>query len=139
MRMNEADLLTRIADTLRRDIGPAVTDEFAKTQAFMAAVVLQKLAAQLAHTDEHAHAHRADMDALIADLETTRAASELPQTSELAITTLARQRNKAALSDLVAALYADRACIGEDLFAQLLQRVRRALRADINRQMVYAE
>ena len=137
--MNEADLLACIADTLRRDIGPAVTDEFAKTQAFMAAVVLQKLAAQLAHTDAHARAQQADMDALVADLETACVSSALPQTSERAITALARQRDKAALSDFVAALYADRAPIGEDLFAQLLQRVRRALRADIDRQLVYAE
>ncbi len=137
--MDEADLLACIADTLRRDIGPAVSDEFAKTQAFMAAVVLQKLAAQLAHADAHARAQQADMDALVADLETARTASVLPQTSEQAITTLVRQRDKAALSELVAALYADRAPIGEDLFAQLLQRVRRALRADIDRQLVYAE
>ncbi len=139
MHMNEADLLARIADTLRRDIGPAVTDEFAKTQAFMAAVVLQKLAAQLAHTDAHARAQRADMDALIADLEIARTASVLPQTSEQAITTLVRQRDKAALSDLVAALYADREPMGDDLFAQLLNRVRRTLRAEIDRRLVYAE
>ena len=137
--MNEADLLTRIAATLRQDIGPAVTDEFAKTQAFMAAVVLQKLAAQLAHTQAHARAMQADMDALVDDLETERAVSELPPATERAIATLDRKRDSAALSELVAALYADRTRLGDEMFAQLLTRVRRTLRADIDRQLVYAE
>jgi tetratricopeptide (TPR) repeat protein len=36
-------LLRRIAQTLRESIGPAVEAEYPRTQAFMAAVVLQKL------------------------------------------------------------------------------------------------
>ena len=36
-----------MAEALRREVGPAVVDPFAKTQAFMAAVILQKLAGQL--------------------------------------------------------------------------------------------
>ena len=40
------ELLARLAATFRRDVGPQVTDPFAKTQAFMAAVVLEKLSAQ---------------------------------------------------------------------------------------------
>ena len=137
--MNEADLLARIAGTLRADVGPAVTDEFAKTQAFMAAVVLQKLAAQLAHTQAHAQATAVDMAALIDDLEVERAVSALPPASESAIETLRKQRDRAALSDLIKVLYADRAHLGHDRFAQLLTRVRRTLRADIDRQLVYAE
>ena len=49
--MNQADLLTRIAATMRADVGPAVDDEYAKTQAFMAAVVLQKVARELVTAD----------------------------------------------------------------------------------------
>ena len=41
------ELLERIARTLKKEIGPAVEDAYPKTQAFMAAVVLQKLAGQL--------------------------------------------------------------------------------------------
>ena len=45
--MNPDQLLERIATTLKRDIGPAVLGDYPKTQAFMAAVVLQKLGRQL--------------------------------------------------------------------------------------------
>jgi hypothetical protein len=45
--MNHGELLQRIASTLKRDVGPAIEAEYPKTQAFMAAVVLQKLGRQL--------------------------------------------------------------------------------------------
>ena len=66
--MNDAHLLVRIAQTLKEEIAPAVDGEYPKTQAFMAAVVLQKLARQIALAASHAHAADAELDALIADL-----------------------------------------------------------------------
>ena len=41
------ELLDAIAGTLRQQVGPAVAEPFAKTQAFMAAVILEKLAGDL--------------------------------------------------------------------------------------------
>ena len=40
--MNHGELLQRIANTLKGDVGPAIADEYPKTQAFMAAVVLHE-------------------------------------------------------------------------------------------------
>jgi len=66
--MSPGKLLERIAATLRRDIGPAVGAAYPRTQAFMAAVVLQKLGRQLALAEAHGAADAAEMKALIADL-----------------------------------------------------------------------
>ena len=54
MLIEPALLLERMADTLRHDVGPAVGDEFARTQAFMASVILAKLASELAAMDAEA-------------------------------------------------------------------------------------
>jgi hypothetical protein len=40
-------LLERMATKLRHDVGPLVSDEFARTQVFMASVILATLSAQL--------------------------------------------------------------------------------------------
>ena len=135
--MNDGDLLLRIAETLRQEIAPAVVAEYPKTQAFMAAVVLQKLGRQVALAAEHARAARADLDALIGDLTTSVAdgEGELPR----AVAHLAQSRNAAALCGLIETLYASRGALGEPRFEELLARVRRTLRADIERRMEYAE
>ena len=44
--MSDAELLTH-RETLKQEIAPAIDAEYPKTQAFMAAVVLQKLGRQL--------------------------------------------------------------------------------------------
>ena len=61
-------LLERIARTLKKEIGPAVEAVSPKTQAFMASVVLQKLAGQLRLADEHAAAGRRDLQELATEL-----------------------------------------------------------------------
>jgi len=48
MSVTPDELLDRIATTLREQIGPTVGEPFAKTQAFMAAVILAKLS-EVAH------------------------------------------------------------------------------------------
>ena len=66
--MNHGELLQRIASTLKRDVGPAIEAEYPKTQAFMAAVVLQKLGRQLDLEGAHRSADAADLSALLDDL-----------------------------------------------------------------------
>jgi hypothetical protein len=135
--MNGADLLLRIAQTLRQEIAPAVEAEYTKTQAFMAAVVLQKLGRQVALASAHALAAHAELDALIADLNAN--AVEVPPPVRDSIERLARSRDADALSRLIEALYASREVLGERAFDDLLARVRRTLRGDIERRMEYAE
>ena len=135
--MTEAELLERIAQTLRREIGPAVDAEYPRTQAFMAAVVLQKLGRQRALASEHAAAEAADLTALIGDLRDL-AGDGAPPAARAAVDGLAEAPGNAALCRLIEALYAGRAALGEPRFAALLGRVRRTLRRSIDRRVTVA-
>lgn len=136
--MNADDLLRRMAHTLKREIGPAITDEYPKTQAFMAGVVLEKLARQIELAPLHAAAESADIAALIGALGELLAPAVVPAALTVALVALARSRDQAALHGLVGALYETRAALGAELFERTLGRVRETLRADIDRQLAYA-
>ena len=117
-------LLERIARTLKKDIGPAVDAAYPKTQAFMAAVVLQKLAGQLHELGE--------------ELSQLTASNAIPAPLAEALRTLRQDLDTASVSGLIETLYATRSELGERRFASLLSRVRIRLRARIDREMVYA-
>lgn len=129
-------LLARLASTMRRQVGPQVGDEFARTQAFMAAVILEKLAGQVRLAEEHNTAQQADLAALVATLE-PQVRPDDPEPVHRAIDQL-RTAGPAGLGPVVAALWDGRAALGEDRFAALLGAVRTVLRARIDRQMEYA-
>ena len=135
--MTEGELLLRMASTLKDDIAPAIEGEYPKTQAFMAAVVLQKLGRQLALAPAHAEANDADFDALIADLAAATA-TPTPEDVRRSIEALVR-RDAAALSRLVQSLYENRTGLGDRRFVELLARVRVTLRAALERRLEYAE
>ena len=136
--MSPDQLLERIAGLLRREIGPAVEQDYPRTQAFMAAVVLQKLGRQLALAEAHRAADSADMAALIADLDAALAVAAVPPEVAAAVAALARDRTTTALCALIEALYAHRTALGAARFEALLGRVRRTLRADIDRRLEFA-
>ena len=131
-------LLERIARTLKKDIGPAVDAAYPKTQAFMAAVVLQKLAGQLRLADEHAAASQRDLHELGEELSQLTASNAIPAPLAEALRTLRHDLDTASVSGLIETLYATRSELGEERFASLLSRVRTRLRARIDREMVYA-
>lgn len=135
--MKEAELLQRIAHTLRNEIAPALDTEYPKTQAFMAAVVLDKLGRQIALAPAHAIAAEAELNALIADLDA--ATTDVPQPVRDAIAALADARGADSLSRVVESFYASKSTLGERRFDELLARVRRTLRGDIERRMEFAE
>jgi hypothetical protein len=136
--LTEAELLERIAQLLRREIAPAIDAEYPRTQAFMAAVVLQKLGPQLATADAHAAAETADNAALPDDLRGALSQRDAPATVRASIDALAETRDNAALCRLIEVLYASRSALGEAKFAALLGRIRRTLRQSIDRRMVVA-
>lgn len=136
--MNADQLLERIATTLRRDIGPAVAGEFPKTQAFMAAVVLQKLGRQIGLQAVHGAADEDDKQALLDDLRSDFEQAPVPAAVAAALATFAGQRDASALCGLITALYEGRSALGETRFDLLIARVRKNLRASIDRRMVYA-
>jgi hypothetical protein len=133
--MNQADLLTRIAATMRADVGPAVDDEYAKTQAFMAAVVLQKVARELVTADAHRAANDGDYRALADDLDAELGSIRaVPGAVTAAMTRFRDDHSSESLSELIAALYTTRSELGAT-FAPLLSRVRRTLRAVLDRRL----
>ena len=135
--MNHDELLLRIAKTLKQDIGPAVEAAYPKTQAFMAAVVLEKVARQLQLAPEHVAADNTDITALVTDL-THLAPKGLPSAIQDAISALSARADQSALSNLIEVLYANKTALGDESFNLVLARVREVLRARVDRQMVYA-
>lgn len=121
-----------MAVTLRTAVGPAVEEPFAKTQAFMAAVVLSKLAGQLAAAEADAGAADAERAALVGDLD-----GRLPAGPQAALDVLRDDGSDRAWSALVAALYSGRDALGSS-FDGVLGTVRVALRTRLDRALVYA-
>ncbi len=135
--MQEHDLLQRIATLLKKELGPAIEAEYPKTQAFMASVVLQKLAGQLAHAERDRELGNKDLTALIAELKTYP--EYLSDTALRSATdAVADAADDAALCTLIDTLYAQRAALGEERFGCWMGRVRQTLRAAIDRRMEYA-
>lgn len=134
MGMEPQALLRSVADALRQRIGPAVGEPFAKTQAFMAAVVLEKLAGELERAPVHRAAELDERIALVADLRTTATPGRVADALEH-LTTDGRDE---AWNELVRALYADRDALGADGFDAMLGRVRAALRVRLDRTLEYS-
>jgi hypothetical protein len=134
--VDEAELLERIATLVRQDIAPAVEADYPRTQAFMSAVVLQKLARQLSLREVHRAADASDVARLAADL--ALAAEAVPEAVAHGLAALSTQPAPAALCTLVAALYAARDELGDERFTAMLGRVRQTLRAQIDRRLEYA-
>lgn len=132
-----AELLARMSVTMKTGIAPNTTGT-AKPQAYMAAVVLEKIAKQLELAPAHAAQQARDTAALVTDLGGLTSSVVLPAATKSALAALAGDCDAVSLCAMVQALYADRASLGGDLFAALLGRVRVALRADIDRRMEYS-
>ena len=132
------ELLERIARTLKKDIGPAVEAAYPKTQAFMASVVLQKLAGQLRLADEHAAAGQHDLKELAEELDQLTGSQDTPPSLQAAVKTLRQALDTTSVSHLIETLYATRSELGEERFESIMGRVRVRLRARVDREMVYA-
>jgi len=133
--MNRADLLAGMAELLKGEIAPAVSDAYPKTQAYLGAVVLQKIAAELRLAEVHGQAEAAEREALLAELE-----ADLRDAPDTVISAYAALRTggDAALCAFIESLYANRDRLGQDRFDALLGRVRQDLRRSIDRRMEIA-
>lgn len=132
------DLLEQIGTSLRKEIGPAVTEAYPKTQAFLAAVVLQKLSGQLRNQDNDREANQKDMEELLGDLGEALKTASPPAALTQALAQAHARSDRATLSGIVEALYASRDELGETSFQDHLGRVRRALRARLDRELAYS-
>ena len=126
------EMLNRLATILRQRIGPEIGEPYAKTQAFMAAVVLQKLARQVNLLEQHTAANSKDSGLLISDLVQLLA---IDSPKQLRVTLDAVQNKDASISIFIEALYASRNELGQDRFEIILNRVRRSLRSRLDRQL----
>jgi len=132
-----SELLGRISTTMREEIGPVVTGDYQRTQAFMAAVVLDKLARQLALTAVHERAEAADRGQLFADLDGLLPAGGAPADVRAAVDEGLAGGGGDVVCRLIETLYHHRAELAE-AFGPALGRVRAASRARVDRQMQYA-
>ena len=138
------DLLARLAVTLRKEVGPAVDGDFARTQAFMGAVVLEKVSSQLRLAAAHAEADARDRDSLYADLDAAvgaDAAGSSHATSSalrVALDDMQTDGTDTGLCRFIEALYARRGTLDEATVDVMLRRVRTGLRARIDRRMEFA-
>lgn len=133
--MSNNDPFERIAAIIKRDIAPSVSDEYARTQAHMAAIVISRLGRQLSLKGVHDAADAAAMDTLIEDLTQIAGNNKIVAT---ALSELATGRDRAALSALIETLYQHQNDLPAKLFDTVLKRIRKTLRADIERRMAYS-
>ena len=129
------ELLARMGALMRGYIAPSATGQ-ARTQAYMASVVLRKLALQLELTPGHEAAARAEGATLQQDLHDLLGSGN--EALARAVGALGERGGSEPLCGLVEELYRARSALGEPLFDGALGRVRRALRADIDRRLEYA-
>src|SRR5689334_3992479 len=132
--MTTAELLERIARTLRDDVAPSVDGEYPKTQAFMAAVVLQKIAREVELGDAHRAADAEDAARLAADLRASTDA-RLPRSLVDGIAAYSAAPNDITLSQLLTTIWSARGELDGDRFDALLARIRMTLRAQIDRRL----
>ena len=129
------EMLARIAGSLRQVIGPAVGDDYPRTQAFLASVILEKSSRQVRMSAAHALADDHDRMALSHDLAAVVAvaAEPLPVAVMGALDMVEVTGGNRALATLVDAIYAAQPELDPALFATLLGRVRLTLRAQLDR------
>jgi hypothetical protein len=133
--VNTAELLTRLSATLKEEVGPAVEDGYVRTQAFMAAVILERVARQVELEPAHRAAERADVDELLGRLTGVLAAAAQPVRA--ALDDAHADGTVAGLAPLVEALYRDG--IGSPATIEAMALIRPVLRRDIDRRMQVAQ
>jgi hypothetical protein len=113
-------MLEEVIASLRGVVAPAIPAPYPRTQAYMAAVILEFLARAIEERSDVADAKKRSIERLFADIR------------QLGVVTpaemLGGDDGESRLAKLIEALYADRERLGEARFAAASQRVRRTLR-----------
>ena len=123
-------LIKEIVTSLREVIAPAVTEPYAKSQAYMAAVILEFVARQVEERGDLEERKHAVMFELARDL------AGLPGVARLV---RGEHMTEAGLCELIEHLYSERAGLGEETFAAANRRVRQALRELLNQDLKVAK
>jgi len=123
-------MLDEVIASLKTVIAPAIADPFPKSQAYMAAVILELVARGLEERTDLAAAKERALERLFADLATFDGGSLLAHA--------AGESGEARLAKLVEHLWQERERLGEETFAAANQRVRETLRELIDRDLEIA-
>lgn len=137
--MKEDELLLRLSQTLKKQVGPAVEGEYQKTQAFMAAVVLEKLGNQLGSKARHDEQNRRELEALATELTSLSSSVSLNTELNNELENFCAERSDGALSRLITGLYRNSAALGKGSMTTLMKPIRTHLRHAIDRRMEYAK
>jgi hypothetical protein len=122
-------LIAEVVSSLRNVIAPAVSEPFQKSQAYMAAVVLEFVARQVDERSDIATEKQAALHGLFQDL------LRLPEGKSIAGSSA---ETEAALCGLIERLYQNREVIGEEAFLAANRRVRQALRQLLDQELKIA-
>ena len=122
-------LIAEVVSSLRNVIAPAVTEPFQKSQAYMAAVVLEFVARQVDERADIAKEKQAALHALFHDL------MRLPEAKSLGAP---NAETEAALCELIERLYQNRQAMGEEAFGIANRRIRQALRQLLDQELKIA-
>ncbi|MDO8431173.1 MAG: hypothetical protein Q7S58_02055 [Candidatus Binatus sp.] len=113
-------LLDEVISSLRTVIAPAIAEPYPKSQAFMAAVILEFLSQQVTERSDIATAKHAALESVFADL------AKLFDSSDAA--NVDGDNPEARLCNAIERLYARREMLGEEIFTSANRRIRQALR-----------
>jgi len=114
------NLINEIVASLREVIAPAIAEQYPKSQAYMAAVILEFVARQIEERSDIETQKHAAMTELMRDL------ARFPEVAKLV---RGEHMSEAGLCDLIEHLYSERARLGEETFAAANRRIRLTLRA----------
>jgi hypothetical protein len=123
------NLINEIVVSLREVIAPAIAEQYPKSQAYMAAVILEFVARQVEERSDVEEQKHAAMMELMRDL------ARLPQVAKLV---RADHLSEAGLCDLIEHLYSARATLGEETFVAANRRIRETLRALLDAELKIA-
>ena len=122
-------LLNEIAAALRNVVAPAIADPYPKSQAYMAAVVLEFIAQQVEERSDVAEGKRAAIAQLAGRIAQIGGAKEIAAGGPI---------DEEGLSTLIEQLYAERKSLGEETFAAANRVVRDGLRRLLDEELKIA-
>jgi hypothetical protein len=122
-------LINEVVSSLRNVIAPAVAEPFQKSQAYMAAVVLEFVARQVDERSDVGAEKQAALHSLFVDLLRLPGSARIVESGG---------ESEAALCQLIERLYRNRESLGEEAFAAANRRVRQALRQLLDQELKIA-
>jgi hypothetical protein len=118
--------LNEVIASLRNVIAPAISEPYPKTQAYMAALILEFVARQVEERGDIASAKAEALESLLRDISRMAGASAADHGDD---------DPEARLCGIIERLYAERDRIGEAEFRALNDRIRRGLRELLNQDL----